>query len=168
MSGGISDPRNTAIFKMFVMLNIGERAGSGLANLQYVWREHHMKMPVIEENFSPDQTILVVPLVKEYSETGAVNNDKSAVNTRIGALNNEQSAVNENIGAVNKEDNQTLILNFIKKKETITSSELAQYLGCGQAWARKLLSKLIEQNLIDYQGTYRNRTYRLKNPRQDV
>lgn len=25
MSGGISDPRNTVIFKMFAMLNIGER-----------------------------------------------------------------------------------------------------------------------------------------------
>lgn len=70
MSSGISDPRNTVIFKMFAMLNIGERAGSGLAHLQYVWSENQMNLPALDESFSPDQTILIVPLTKD---AGAVN-----------------------------------------------------------------------------------------------
>lgn len=136
MSGGISDPRNTVIFKMFAMLNIGERAGSGLAHLQYVWSENQMNLPVLDESFSPDQTILIVPLTKDA-------------------------------GAVNDEAIEVSILNYIQEKGSIKSIELAQYLGCGQAWARKLLQRLLVQNLIVYQGSYRNRRYVLKHPRQD-
>lgn len=167
MSGGVSDPRNTVLFKMFSMLNIGERAGSGLANLQYVWMTHHMKMPILHEKFSPDQTILVVPLAKEES---AVNEPTSAVNHKIGAVNDERSAVNEQIGAVNNENSDdvlTVILHFIERRGCITSSELAEFLGCGQPWARKLLGKLHNLGKIEHQGTYRNRTYVLKDPRQD-
>lgn len=164
MSGGISDPRNTVIFKMFAMLNIGERAGSGLANLQYVWSENQMDMPVLDESFSPDQTILIVPLTKE---TGAVKQQESAVNQGIGAVNTCKSAVKTTIGAVNEEAIEVSILNYIQEKGSIKSIELAQYLGCGQAWARKLLQRLLVQNLIVYQGSYRNRRYVLKHPRQD-
>ncbi|MFQ9616976.1 MAG: hypothetical protein ACLRY8_16400, partial [Clostridium butyricum] len=32
MNGGISDPRNVNIFKMFNLIGVGERAGSGLEN----------------------------------------------------------------------------------------------------------------------------------------
>jgi len=34
-SGGISDPRNGTMMKMFNLIDIGERAGSGIKNLQY-------------------------------------------------------------------------------------------------------------------------------------
>lgn len=34
LKGGVSDPRNENIFKMFNLLGIGERAGSGLENIQ--------------------------------------------------------------------------------------------------------------------------------------
>ena len=33
MSGGISDPRNENIFKMFNLIGVGERAGSGVLKL---------------------------------------------------------------------------------------------------------------------------------------
>ena len=39
LRGGISDPRNENIFKMFNLLGIGERAGSGLENIQLAWKE---------------------------------------------------------------------------------------------------------------------------------
>lgn len=103
-----------------------------------------MNLPVLDESFSPDQTILIVPLTKD---AGAVKQDKSAVND---------------------EAIEVSILNYIQEKGSIKSIELAQYLGCGQAWARKLLQRLLAQNLIVYQGSYRNRRYVLKHPRQDL
>lgn len=38
-SGGVSDPRNGAMLKMFNLIDIGERAGSGIPNIFRVWRE---------------------------------------------------------------------------------------------------------------------------------
>ena len=32
-SGGVSDPRNSAMLRMFNLINIGERAGSGIPNM---------------------------------------------------------------------------------------------------------------------------------------
>ena len=39
MVGGESDPRNKALMKMFNLINIGEHAGSGIANNFNVWAD---------------------------------------------------------------------------------------------------------------------------------
>ena len=36
--GGESDPRNKALMKMFNLINIGERAGNGVPNIQCLGR----------------------------------------------------------------------------------------------------------------------------------
>ncbi len=37
--GGISDPRNKALMKMFNLIGIGERAGSGAPDIYRVWKD---------------------------------------------------------------------------------------------------------------------------------
>lgn len=37
LRGGISDPRNKTLMKMFNMIGIGERAGSGIPDIYQVW-----------------------------------------------------------------------------------------------------------------------------------
>ena len=37
--GGESDPRNKSLMKMFNLINIGERAGSGVPNIFNVWND---------------------------------------------------------------------------------------------------------------------------------
>ena len=37
LKGGISDPRNKALMKMFNLIGIGERAGSGVPDIYSVW-----------------------------------------------------------------------------------------------------------------------------------
>lgn len=39
MVGGESDPRNKSLMKMFNLINIGERAGSGVSNIFNVWND---------------------------------------------------------------------------------------------------------------------------------
>lgn len=58
--GGESDPRNKALMKMFNMINIGERAGSGVPNIFNVWEDEGWVEPVIEERFDPDRTVLTL------------------------------------------------------------------------------------------------------------
>ncbi|MDR2086559.1 MAG: putative DNA binding domain-containing protein, partial [Dysgonamonadaceae bacterium] len=63
--GGISDPRNPNIFKMFAMLDVGERAGSGLFNIRTIWREEGWPAPVWEESFTPERLKLFIPIELE-------------------------------------------------------------------------------------------------------
>ena len=62
--GGESDPRNKALMKMFNLINIGERAGSGVPNIFNVWEDEGWEEPVIEERFDPDRTVLTLSFKK--------------------------------------------------------------------------------------------------------
>ena len=56
--GGISDPRNKNLMKMFNLLGIGERAGSGIPDIYQVWTDQGWNSPVVEEFYNPDRTRL--------------------------------------------------------------------------------------------------------------
>jgi predicted HTH transcriptional regulator len=56
--GGLSDPRNETILKMFNMIGVGERAGSGIPNLYQVWADEKWVAPTYKEEFGPDRTTL--------------------------------------------------------------------------------------------------------------
>lgn len=66
--GGISDPRNKGLMKMFNLINIGERAGSGVPDIFAVWHQENWQEPQIIESFSPDRTILKLPLIALTSD----------------------------------------------------------------------------------------------------
>lgn len=66
--GGESDPRNKALMKMFNLINIGERAGSGVPNIFNVWADEGWEEPVIEERFDPDRTVLSLSFVKKVAK----------------------------------------------------------------------------------------------------
>lgn len=66
--GGESDPRNKALMKMFNLINIGERAGSGVPNIFNVWADEGWEEPVIEERFDPDRTVLSLPFKKKVTK----------------------------------------------------------------------------------------------------
>ena len=54
--GGVSDPRNESLIKMFNLINVGERAGSGLPSIRSVWQRQGWQEPEIVEAFNPDRT----------------------------------------------------------------------------------------------------------------
>lgn len=49
LKGGISDPRNKTLMKMFNLINIGERAGSGVPDIYSVWIDPGWEQPIITE-----------------------------------------------------------------------------------------------------------------------
>ena len=66
--GGESAPRNKALMKMVNLINIGERAGSGVPNIFNVWADEGWEEPVIEERFDPDRTVLSLSFVKKQAK----------------------------------------------------------------------------------------------------
>lgn len=61
IEGGVSDPRNGVILKIFSLINYGERAGSGLSSIFHVW-SHVYHTPVeIREEVGVDRVVVLLP-----------------------------------------------------------------------------------------------------------
>ena len=69
INGGISDPRNSGLIKMFSLINIGERAGSGVPIIFKAWTGTDFAMPDITEKENPDRVCLILP-VESLGEVG--------------------------------------------------------------------------------------------------
>lgn len=142
-SGGISDPRNGAMLKMFNLIDIGERAGSGIPNIFRVWREHGWTMPIISEQLEPARTILSLSLLKQNS-----SDKKVATTTR----NNSTKTAMQKI----------VILEYLTDHVFAKCSDISNMLGVKDARSRRILGQMIEEGTIVAEGANRNRMYRLK------
>ncbi len=62
INGGISDPRNGIMLKMFSLIDFGERAGSGLCGISAVWNKVFHTQIMLEEthNNGVDRTTLTL------------------------------------------------------------------------------------------------------------
>lgn len=72
LKGGISQPRNKGLFKMFNLLGYGEHAGSGVPDIFQAWNDAGLDAPIVEEKFGggePDRTIVTLPLTSINSDT---------------------------------------------------------------------------------------------------
>ena len=58
--GGISDPRNGALVRMFQLVNVGAGLGSGIPNIYAVWQRQGWPPPTIQERFHPEQITLIL------------------------------------------------------------------------------------------------------------
>lgn len=69
IAGGVSDCRNRLLHQMFLLIGLGERAGSGMPKIFSGWRSTNWRMPRLRENPVPAQTILELPtasLIPQY------------------------------------------------------------------------------------------------------
>ena len=65
LKGGISEPRNKNMMKMFNLLGIGDHAGSGVPDVYSVWKREKFDEPMVEEQFgreTPERTTVTLPL----------------------------------------------------------------------------------------------------------
>ena len=80
LRGGISEPRNKNIFKMFNLIGIGEHAGSGVPDIFDVWKAEGLPIPTVMEEFNPeipDRTTLVLPLARIEPDFSEKSHEKS-------------------------------------------------------------------------------------------
>jgi|SRR5579883_2055832 len=61
--GGVSDPRNPNLQKMFQMLGLGEKAGSGFSGILRAWREQQWFIPLVSEKLDIELTSVILPMV---------------------------------------------------------------------------------------------------------
>ena len=92
--GGVSDPRNKSLMKMFNLISIGERAGSGVPNIYKIWAEENYEDPVIDEMFDPDRTKLSLPFIKKQATKTSDKNKRRKTSER------KQANMSKNLGII--------------------------------------------------------------------
>ena len=126
-AGGISDPRNTAIMRMFNLIGIGSNDGFGISNIFSVWKSHGLVLPVIEESFKPENITLKLSFVLESKST----------NTQI--LQNRPDI---------ETDRQDAVISYITDNITVTSKEISELLGISHKKSKQLLHKIMAKDFV--------------------
>jgi len=123
--------------KMFNLVNIGERSGSGVPNIFNTWEDQGWKEPVIEERFDPNRTILTLEFV-----------DKT----------NKEKAAKKKITSKTKEK-MIKIKEYLSENKEAKTKDIAEYIGLKHSRTREILSQM---DSVESIGTNTNRKYRLK------
>lgn len=136
-AGGISDPRNTAIMRMFNLIGIGSNNGCGVSNIFSVWKSHGLVPPVIEENFEPESITLKLSFV---------SNDSSDNSDSYTKHPDDESA------------RQDTVISYITDNVTVTSKEISELLGVSHKKSKQILHHLMAKDFV----IIRNGKYTLK------
>lgn len=146
-SGGISDPRNSALIKMFNLIDIGERAGSGIPNIFNVWKKQGFPAPTISESFDPDRITLSLEVgkaaVKSGDKKAAVKSGDKAILTKT---------------AVHKQ----AIVEYLTDNVSAKTAEIVDLLGLKPTRTKDILAELVADDIIIAVGGNKNRVYKLK------
>lgn len=139
-AGGNTDPRNETILKIFSLIKIGERAGTGIQTILHVINMFGYSKPIIEESFNPDRTKLTIFIghvgIKEIQ-----NDEKQGQSTS--RLSFEEQKV----------------LELFNDKEYITRVEIEKHLDCKKTKSYEIVKSLIDKKIIYKDGSGSNTKY---------
>lgn len=141
-SGGYSDPRNSTLMKMFNLIDIGERAGSGIPSIYYIWEKQGLNEPYFRQSFEPNRITLVLPITKDDDKKSAIK------------IGDKKSAI--------KSAKIDRIIEYLTDHAEAKASELAEYSGLKASRVRDYLKFLVEEGTVTAEGSNRNRIYKLK------
>ncbi|OHZ03055.1 RNA-binding domain-containing protein [Salinicola sp. MIT1003] len=68
VKGGLSDCRNRIMHQMFLMIGLGERAGSGLPKIYSGWDWRHWRRPALYQKLEPQQTLLELRMLELFPD----------------------------------------------------------------------------------------------------
>ena len=143
--GGISDPRNTTLMKMFNLIDVGERAGSGIPNIFKVWEEQQWSLPVIEEKFNPERSTLFLYLTKSVGQKPTEKTDRK----------NRQKKPTEKI----RDKRKKQIIDYLMGVDNSTVQEISNAIGLGITQTKGYLVELVKENLVGFKGKTKKRVY---------
>ena len=144
--GGESDPRNKALMKMFNLINIGERAGSGVPNIFNVWADEGWEEPVIEERFDPDRTVLSLSFLKKVTEKSGEK--------KVAKKSGEKKVTKKT------QEKYDAILNAMQPDKWYKASEFEYVADVKESRIKVLLKDLSEQGLIESTGSTKGKMYK--------
>ena len=119
LQGGVSDCRNRTMQQMFLMIGLGERAGSGMSRILHGWQDlgHDIRL---QERFEPQEhTVLEMRWATTAPELDGVNDGVSD-----GVSDGVNDGVNDGLDVTDQQ-----ILTLIRSNPSITLADLATGTG---------------------------------------
>jgi predicted HTH transcriptional regulator len=148
LRGGISDPRNKTLMKMFNLIGIGERAGSGIPDIYQVWEDEGWAEPKFEEQYNPDRTILTLSFAKSDDKKATIkSDDKKAM---IKSDNKKQTKTSRQ---------QEQIRNDMISGKEYRLQDFCDLLGLKETRTKEILKPLIDGGKIVVTGKNKDRRY---------
>lgn len=120
------------MLKMFTLIDIGERAGSGIPNIFAVCKKQGWSEPIFIENTEPDRVILEIYLQK-------IGDKKSAIN----------------------EETKQKIMEYFEKYGEAKASDIELAIGLKSSRTRDYLKVLVEEGKLIAVGERKGRIYKL-------
>lgn len=166
LHGGTSDPRNSTIMKMFSLVNIGDRAGTGMPNAVAALKEGVGASVKYDVSLEPERTSLKISFVnpkqgikfdeaRDKSGKKGINQKKQGIKTRdkLMLIDGISQKTRDNIGA---------ILKYMDSHPVVKNHDIAELLNVGDDRARVLLMLLVDNGLLVANGERKERTYILR------
>ena len=141
-SGGVSDPRNAAMARMFRLVDVGEYTGGGISNLYRVWKAEGWPEPVFTESVSPARVSLTLHMTSHGSGGETTTGEKQVP---LGALSQRQ-----------------LLIDHLTDYSTSDLFALSKALGVSLSRTESLLQQLIDEGIVTVETDQGNRLYKLK------
>lgn len=140
-SGGISDPRNELLSRMFRLIGAGRGEGKGLSRIHAAWQQRGLAAPQLSELFCPDRTRLTLSL-------------------RPGCQPYMQYDGNQaQLGA---EEKKQRILEYLTRAVAAPAAKIARQTALPPQEVKQYLQQLREKKLIVASAETGEITYRLK------
>lgn len=186
IDGGISDPRNGLMLKMFSLINYGERAGSGLNSIFYIWEHVYHTSAIIEEEMGVDRVFLklnkgeheqdVKAMIELYDNPEELTFEEDVPQNSTQNQNADKRPINLKTAdkwSIKKEltdkwsittslaDKLADIVIFATDKKVINTEDVVALLSVSDTSAKRYLRQLTEYGYLAAEGGNKNRTYHI-------
>lgn len=158
LTGGVSDPRNVTIMKMFTLVDIGERAGSGIPDFIHTWQTYVDFTPSFQISHNPERTKLTIPYTQiALQKAGEIlsNTDKQSTSQSTKSTSQSthkaQQSTTESIQSTSYcalSDTAKEILEIIRKNPQITYDEIAKTTGKARSGIARHIKNLQEKGFL--------------------
>lgn len=168
IAGGRSEARNSRIFNIFALLDIGERSGMGLSNLFGVWEKMGERTPILIETSEPDRVELIVPIERidgSVQKSGCKQGGPKAghIGPKVGQAGPKLGQTGTEGGPnQNKEKilmalnaSTRLVYHSLCEDVGLTHRALAKKLDLSRTTIAKATSELVEMGFIRRMGSRR-------------
>lgn len=132
LQGGVSDCRNRSLQQMFLMIGLGERAGSGMAKIQQGWQHTGGELQLVDSVEPFDQTWLKMDFPPARGQT-------------LGEMTGQTRV--ETLGE---------IVELLKGSPRATIPEVARYLGKSESAIERAIYKLKSEGRLTRSGARKN------------
>lgn len=140
-SGGVSDPRNAAMARMFRFVDVGEYTGGGIPNLYRVWKAEGWPEPIFTESDSPARVSLTLYMTSHSGEETTADGKQ----VPLGALSQRQ-----------------LLIDHLTDYPTSDLFALSKVLGISLSCTEALLQQLADEGIVTAETNQGNQLYKLK------